>query len=82
MFNFKAGDVRPTSAFLLFRRGLMKGVGDGLSRGGLGGYWDTASLTVTGDALFPCGLGDRGSALLSVFVSVFESVPTCLKEDF
>lgn len=82
MFNFKAGDVRPTSAFLLFRRGLTEGVGDGVSRGGLDGYWDPASLTVTGDALFPCGLGDRGSALLSVFASLFVSVPTSLKEDF
>lgn len=36
----------------------MEGVGDGLSRGGLGGYWDPGSLIVTGDALFPLGLGD------------------------
>lgn len=74
MFNFKAGDVRPTSAFLLFRRGLMEGVGDGVSRGGLGGYWDPGSLTVIWDALFPCGLGDLRS--------IFESISRFLKEDF
>ncbi len=56
----------------------MEGVGDGVNRGGLGGYWDPASLTVTGDALFPCWLADLGSALLSIF----ESVPRSLKEDF
>lgn len=75
MFTFKAGDVRPTSAFLLFRRGLMEGVGDGVSRGGLGGYWDPGSLTVTGDALLPCGTGDPWSALLSILASILKSVP-------
>lgn len=65
MFNFKAGDV---SAFLLFTRGLMEGVGDGASRGGLGGYWDPGSLTVSGDVLFPSGLGDLWPAPLSLFV--------------
>lgn len=75
MFTFKAGDVRPTSAFLLFKRGLMDGVGDGVSRGGLGGPWDPVSLPVTGEALFPCGLGDLGSALLTMLVSVFEFIP-------
>lgn len=66
MFTFKAGDVRPASAFLLFRRGLTEGVGEGVSRGGLGGY--PGSLTVIGDALFPFGLGDLRSAWLSIFV--------------
>lgn len=74
MFTFKPGDVRLASAFLLFRRGLMEGVGDGVSRGGLGGYWETGA--VIGDALFPCGLVDLVSALLSVFE--FRS----LEEDF
>lgn len=52
----------------------MEGVGDGVSRGGLGGYWETGA--VIGDALFPCGLVDLVSALLSVFE--FRS----LEEDF
>lgn len=84
MLNFKAGDVRPASAFLLFRRGLMEGVGDGVSRGGLGRYWDPGSLTLIGDALFPIGLVDLMSPLLSIFVSLFESVPRSLtgEEDF
>lgn len=84
MLNFKAGDVRPASAFLLFRRGLMEGVGDGVSRGGLDGYWDPGSLTLIGDALFPIGLVDLMSPLLSIFVSLFESVPRSLtrEEDF
>lgn len=56
----------------------MEGVGDGVSRGGLGGYWGPGSLTVTGDALFPVGPGDRWSALLSMLVSLFEST---LEED-
>ncbi len=59
----------------------MEGVGDGVSRGGLGGYWDPGSLTVIGDVLFPIGLDDLGSALLSIFVSLFESVPRSLKGD-
>lgn len=59
----------------------MEGVGDGVSRGGLSGYWDPGSLTVIGDALFPIGLGDLGSALLSILVSLFESVPRSLKGD-
>lgn len=78
MFSFKAGDGRPTSAFLLFRRGLMEGVGDGVSRGGLGGYWDPGSLKVIGDTLFPFGLGDLWSGLLSIFVSLFESATRSL----
>jgi len=61
MLVLVAGDVRPASAFLLFVRGLMEGAGDGASRGGLGGYRDPGSLTVSGAA--PC------SALSSVFVS-------------
>lgn len=56
----------------------MEGVGDGVNLGGLGGYWDPVSLTVIGDALFPCWLVDLGSILLSVF----ESVPRSLKADF
>lgn len=60
----------------------MDGVGDRASRGGLGGHWNPASLTVNGDALFPCGLDGLVSALLAIFVSVFESVPRSLKEDF
>lgn len=52
----------------------MEGVGDGVSRGGLGGYWDPGSLTVIWDALFPCGLGDLRS--------IFESISRFLKEDF
>lgn len=66
MLTFKAGDVRPPSAFLLFMRGLMDGVGDGVSLGGLGGHWGPGSLTVNGDALFPCGLGDLGSEIWSL----------------
>lgn len=69
MFTFKAGDVRPASAFLLFRSGLTDGVGDGVSRGGLGGCWD---------ALLPVGPGDRWSASLSMLMSLFESF---LEED-
>lgn len=60
----------------------MDGVGDGVSRGGLVGHWDPGSLTGNGDALFPCGLGDLGSALLAIFVSVFEYVPRWRMEDF
>lgn len=56
----------------------MEGLGDGVSRGGLGGNWGPGSLTVTGDALFPVGAGDRWSALLSMLVSLFEST---LEED-
>lgn len=66
MFTFKAGDVRPPSAFLLFMRGLMDGVGDGVSLRGLGGHWRAGSLTVNGEALFPCGLRDLGSEIWSV----------------
>lgn len=53
----------------------MDGVGDGVSRGGLGGQWDPVSPPVTGEALFPWGLGDLGSALLTMLVSVFELIP-------
>lgn len=81
MFTFNAGDVRPTAAFLLFRRGLMEGVGDGVSRGGLGGCWDPGSLTVSRDAVFPFGLRGLGPALLSILVSLFESAPRSLEED-
>lgn len=56
----------------------MEGVGDGVSRGGLGGIWDPGSLTVTGDTLFPFGLADLWSALFSILVSLFETVPRTL----
>lgn len=71
MFTLVDGDVRPASAFLLFTRGLTEGVGDGASRGGLGGYWEPGSLTVSGDVPFLVGLGGLESALLSTLVSLF-----------
>lgn len=73
MVTFRAGEVRPTSAFLLFRRGLTEGVGDGVSRGGLDGYWDPGSLTVTGETLFSVGLGDLWSAVLFILMLLLES---------
>lgn len=73
MVTFKAGEFRPTSAFLRFRWGLTGWVGDGVSRGGLVWYWDTDSLIVTGDALFPDGLGDLRSVWWPSFVSLLGS---------
>lgn len=59
----------------------MEGVGEELSRGGLGGNWDPGSLTETGDALFPFGLDDLCSDMLSILVSLFETIPGTLVED-
>lgn len=81
MLTLMAGDVRPTSAFLLFRRGLMEGVGDRVRRGGLGGNWAPFSLTLTGDDLFPFGLADLGSALSSIAVSPLEVVSSLRDEE-
>lgn len=78
MLTFGTGDARAASAFLRFRRGLTDGAGDGPSRGGFGGHRDPSSLTVNGDALLPCGLGDLASALSAAFASA----PRSLKEGF
>lgn len=59
----------------------MEGVGDGVSRGGLVGNWDPGSLTVTGDTLLPFGVADLWSALLSILVSLFETVSRTLVDD-
>lgn len=59
----------------------MEGVGDGASRGGLGGHWRPGSLAVTGNTLITVGLGDLWSALFSILVSLFASVPWSLGED-
>lgn len=74
MLALRAGEVPPVSAFLLFGRGLMEGVGDGVSRGGLLGFRDPGH----GDALLPWGLGDLRSALLSRSGSVGEGLSESL----
>lgn len=73
MFTLTLGDVvvLPTSAFLLFRRGLTDWVGDEFSRGGLGGPWIPS---------FPVGLSDLLPTFMSLSVSPFELVLWSLKE--
>lgn len=61
MLTLVGGRVWPISAFRLLRRGLTEGTGDGAWRG-LGSLWGLASLTVKGEARFPCGLDDLGLA--------------------
>lgn len=80
MLALAGGHVWPSSAFLLLRRGLMDGTGDGVWRG-LGSLWGPASLTGKGEARFPCGLDALGLAaaesasLTAAFVRGAANVP-------
>lgn len=79
MLTLAGGHVWLASAFRLLRRGLTDGTGDGAWRG-LGSLLGPASLTVKGEARFPCGLDDLGLAaaesasLMAAFVRAAANV--------